>query len=266
MPNGTPFFCTASGTFLKNGWRDWERLPASERKPGSYKVPERQPDLARAQKSKRLTKPPADGVILRTYIRGLKVDRDQQLFAPRQIDWSYGSKLPAEPNRDFMWLRKQEWEALLPTSPQRGMNYAASPVLVDRICHWHIAGGYHCLPPRHRPEDFTAKSMAIAVESVNESEVSLRLTGAAAVKSGKTYRFHGVIGYRRDTLKPTRFDVIALADEGKELQSSPENVSPFRHYGVAFELAGERTDDLLPPFYGREQMGDPNKYFANDSR
>ena len=41
------------------------------------------------------------------------------------------------------------------------------------------------------------------------------------------------------------------------------NVAPFRRYGIAFELAGTRTDDLLPPFHLRENIGSPQRYFSN---
>src|SRR5688572_14954999 len=66
MPNGSPFFCTASGTLLKSGLTDWEKLPESERKPGAVTVPAYIVDPEKAKKSRRLTKPPANTLILRS--------------------------------------------------------------------------------------------------------------------------------------------------------------------------------------------------------
>src|SRR5687767_13534171 len=102
MPNGTPLFCTAAGILLKNGLGDWGMLPPSDRKSGAVSVPAYQVDVERLKKSRRLTKPPANALILRTYVRGLKTDEAGRLYAPEFIDWDYNSKLPAEPNRDFI--------------------------------------------------------------------------------------------------------------------------------------------------------------------
>jgi hypothetical protein len=86
------------------------------------------------------------------------------------------------------------------------------------------------------------------------------------LKSGATYRFHGLLKYDMQRKGFSRFDVIALCDEGHDPKPRPQNVAPFRHYGIAFELAGARTDDLLPPFYLREHVGTPQRYFANTAR
>ena len=99
MPNGTPFFCTAGGILLKRGLSDWDRLPESERKPGAVTVRLPELDPSRIKTNHRLTKPPPDTLILRSYVRGLKLDKDGSLFAPKTIDWEYNIKLPAEPNQ-----------------------------------------------------------------------------------------------------------------------------------------------------------------------
>jgi hypothetical protein len=265
MPNGTPFFCTASGTLLKKGLAQWDTLPESERTPGTVRVPDRKEDPKRVEKDRRLTKPPANGLVLRTYVRGLKRE-GKRLFAPRVIDWEYNQKVPAEPNRDFLWLQEGEWKALVPDKPTKGQTVAVSDAVRDRVCHWHIAGGYHGLPGYYTAERFQGKEMSLVVEEATPQAVTLRLTGAARLNTGASYRFHGVLRYDETTKAFTRFDLIALCDEGAEPKKSPQNVAPFRHYGVAFELLGERTDDLLPPFYLRENVGTPASYFANRVR
>lgn len=264
MPNGTPFFCTASGVLLKKGLADWDKLPESERKPGAVLVPKYAVDPERAAKARRLVKPPDNGLILRTYLRGLKPDENGQLRGPKIIPEMYN--IPAEPNRDFLWLQEAEWKSLIPTSPKQGDTFAVPDAVRDRICHWHIAGGYHCLPGYYTADQFRAKEMALEVAGVTRQEVSLRLHGSAALKSGATYRFHGLLQYDVQKKGFTRLDVLALCDEGHDPKPRPQNVAPFRHYGIAFALAGERTDDLLPPFYLREHVGTPQRYFANTAR
>jgi hypothetical protein len=75
-----------------------------------------------------------------------------------------------------------------------------------------------------------------------------------------------MLQYNPQTRAFSRLDLIALCDEGHEPKATPQNVAPFRHYGIAFELSGPRTDDLLPPFYLREHVGTPERYFANTTR
>lgn len=266
MPNGTPFFCTADGILLKNGLRDWQKLPAAVRQPGASSVPEYKVDPERAKKNHRLTRPPANTLILRTYKRGLKLDGAQRLFAPRIIDWEYNIKLPAEPNRDFLWLREAEVKSLIPAERVQGFTFPVPAVVRDRICHWHIAGGYHCLPGYYTAEQFQSKEMTLTVEEETPQQVTLRLRGAAALKGGATYHFHGVLRFDFERKAFTRFDLIGLCDEGQDPKPQGNNVAPSRYYGIAFELSGERTDDLLPPFYLREHVGTPNLYFANGAR
>jgi hypothetical protein len=263
MPNGTPFFCTASGTLLKGGLADWEKLPESERKPGAVTVPAYTVDVERAKKSRRLTRPPANTLILRTYIRGLKPE-EGRLVGPKTIPQMYD--IPAEPNRDFVWLQEAEWKALMPTDAVRGHSFPVPDAVRDRICFWHIAGGYHALPGYYTHDRFKDRQMSLAVVDVMPQAVSLRLTGSAALKSGAKYNFHGVLNYNPRTKAFSRLDLIALCDEGHEPKPTPQNVAPFRHYGIAFELSGDRIDDLLPPFYLREHVGTPERYFTNTTR
>lgn len=266
MPNGTPFFCTAGGILLKRGLGDWDRLPESERKPGAVTVrlPERDP--SRIKTNHRLTKPPPEALILRSYVRGLKLDKDGSLFAPKTIDWEYNIKLLAEPNRDFVWLRREERMALLPDRPVEGMRVEAPSAVRDRLCHWHIAGGYHGLAGFYTAEHFHSKSLVLTVNNVTAQLLTMRLEGAAVMKSGARYDFRGMLHYNRGTKKFDRFDIVAICDEGIDPKPTPQNVAPHRYYGIAFELAAEGANDLLPPFYLREHVGSPEVYFANQTR
>jgi hypothetical protein len=92
MPNGTPFFCTASGVLLKKGLTDWDKLPETDRKPGALKVPKYTVDSERLAKARRLAKPPVNGLILRTYVRGLKPDEKGRLCGPRIIPEMYNKR------------------------------------------------------------------------------------------------------------------------------------------------------------------------------
>jgi hypothetical protein len=264
MPNGSPFFCTANGTLLKKGLAEWDSLPESERKPGAVTVPKHSVDPVRAEKSRRLVRPPANGLILRSYVRGLKPDENGLLRGPAIIPEMYN--IPAEPNRDFVWLQESEWKSLITVSAKKGDTFPVPDAVRDRICHWHISGGYHGLPGYYTADSFRSKQMTLVVEAVTEQELTLRLLGSAAMKTDATYRFHGLLKYDKQRKAFTRFDLIALCDEGHDLNPIPQNVAPFRHYGIAFELSGAKSEDLLPPFFAREHVGSPQRYFANKVR
>jgi hypothetical protein len=104
--------------------------------------------------------------------------------------------------------------------------------------------------------------MTLMVEEATEQQLSLRLSGSAALKSGVAYQFHGVLTYDRRAKAFSRWSAIAICDEGPGPRT-PD--APYRYYGIAFELAGERTEDVLPPFHLREGAGSPERYFTNAS-
>ena len=260
MPNGTPFFCTASGILLKNGLADWDKLPESERKPGAVIVPEYRVDTARVKASHRLMKPPPNTLVLQVYRRGLKKDEQGRLYGPKVLPEVYN--LPVEPNRDFLWLLEAEWRSLVPDQLVQGRTFHVPDVVRDRICHWHIARGYDSLPEYYTAEDFRTKRMTLTLEEATAEQIRLRLRGYALLKSGACYRFHGELIYHLPAKAFKRFDVIALCDEGQEPAPRPHQNVSFRCYGIALELPDGRSL-LLPPFYLRENGGTPEKYFAN---
>src|SRR5438128_1627063 len=96
---------------------------------------------------------------------------------------------------DFMWLQEAEWKSVLLPNPAKGQTFPVPDSVRDRICHWHIAGGYHCLPGYYTADRFDSKEMTLSVEDATGQEVVLRLRGSAALKSGATYRFHGLLKY-----------------------------------------------------------------------
>jgi hypothetical protein len=65
---------------------------------------------------------------------------------------------------------------------------------------------------------------------------------------------------------PPSQEITATQFERLHEEIRPQPEAPYRFYGIAFELAGPHTDDLLPPFHLRENAGSPQGYFANGAR
>jgi hypothetical protein len=291
--NGSVRFVTASGKQLARGelvvwdgkskqtnWflvsveraiKAWAALPDSERKPGSVKVPEYPPvDPKRAV----AVKPPDGSLVLRVYNRQLARDTKGELrytvaddYVP-ELKKLYGQKSYegrfSEVGQDWMWITRQEWQAMMPEKPVKGQEVKVPTTLVERVFRFHLE------PSR----GFTAVNqfiyctaddgqMRLTVEEAGANEVRLRLDGFAKLELDRGAGYEGVrrkIGYQPSLLgylayDPakkvfTRFDLVALGNargqaNGENLMGARTGEFPM---GVAFELVNPLTPrDYVQP-------------------
>jgi hypothetical protein len=231
---------------LDEGLRKWKQLPRDERR--------RLADLG-TYDAKRDPAPPAGGLILKAYARGLTRDgagRWQVYRNPR-------AHLSKEAGRDHLWLTAAEWKSLLPARPKKGDRRAVSEALTDRICRRYLIdlvriGGEG--RPR-RPEHVLSQRLWLTVEDVSHTRVRLRLDGTArfvthgrengaAGKEGKRDTFHllGFLTYDVGKKAFHRFDLVALSETG-HYDEIGKKVLPL---GVAFELTrGDTPADRVRP-------------------
>ncbi len=230
---------------LDEGLLKWKQLPRIER--------ETLEDLGKYDKSLDPA-PPAGGLILKIYARGLVRDAGGRL----QI---YRTEVlrSREAGRDHLWLTQAEWRALLPTRCEQGEQATVPGAVVDRICRYCLidlvrVGGNG--GPR-RPEAVLARDLRVTIEQVAPGSLRLRLDGSArlatydAVGDGTakqakvdTYQFLGFATYDRDKKVLTRFDLAAISQTG-HFDEIQRKVVPL---GVAFELTrGTAPADRLPP-------------------
>jgi len=237
---------------LRQGLKEWKRLPAERRNPGAVTV---EPlDKTDANFSR---KPPEGGLIVRVYTRILERDGAAQ--------WKRGSCTVAGADkaaRDHLWLTANEWKALIPSKLTEGEQTPLPPAVVDRILRFHLTDNTRGEPPMWRREDVRAHNLKMTVDRVTPEEVSFRLTGSAllatgsdAAKAARGFDVHlvGKLQYDRVKRVITRFDVVAVGDhwgEGPYTRQARPGRQPL---GVAFELVNKPNDaDLVPPQAARE--------------
>lgn len=277
------------GSDLDKALEAFAKLPESERAPGAVKVG----DLGPADTAHAAPALPAGALAVKLYGRLLARDpngalrlteaADFPLMAGYDADRQLHKKYLFEAQPDYLWLTEAEWTALVPAHPKVGDRLSVPPVVVRRICT------YHLIPQRLYGEgggwsakDVRAAEMALTVEEATSAGVRLRLSGSA--KLGSTFdagrattpngplaigyepRFDGVLFY--DTTKGafTRFDFVAIGDAwGRMGDANGKSVDVERPgrwpLGFAFERAGDAPADRLTPA-GRAERIRSGRYLA----
>jgi len=258
------------GLALKEGLEAWKKLPESERR------------LARGVPLPKLSNyteppnPPAGGLVLNVYTRGLQRDAGGALSAPNKVLVAGGSySFPAEPQLDHLWVKEAEWKAVIPTSPKEGASTPVPDGLVRRIATFHLLD--KCLGTPHHLWMVSRGTLTATVEKVTPTAVRLRLDGSAVLADYGPYpvRLLGYLTYNSAKKSITRFDLVALGRDGGDLRTGKEDrergllkydvrpgCSPLM--GVAFELAGRSPQDRVPPYGIMFQSGKAynREYFA----
>lgn len=250
------------------------KLPEHEREPGAVKVPDLQPSEAT------ITAPPDGGLVLRVHGRFLGRDEKENLRPIRGDDFPQlrgkeaalrGHQFLFEPNTEYMWLTKEEWQSLVPARPARGDRLAVASAISERMARFHLS-------PRRAltsedgivaKKDIKAAELTLVVEDVSAQRVRLSVVGfvhhgseyddAKATSPNGPLGFgyetpiHGVLEYDREKGAFVRFDLVAPGEawgrwgdaNGKSQTIERPGRSPV---GFAFELAkGDSPTDRLPP-------------------
>ncbi|MCH8830029.1 MAG: hypothetical protein IID45_10680 [Planctomycetes bacterium] len=115
----------------------FEKLPQAERKPGAVKVPDLMPS------EKVIPSPPQGGLVLRVHARFLSRGNDGRLRSAKTTDFPLMRDKPRvmrgwqrflQPNTEYMWLTREEWQSLVPPNPVKGLKLAVrSAIAVQRI-------------------------------------------------------------------------------------------------------------------------------------
>jgi hypothetical protein len=236
---------------LKQGLREWKKLPEERRKPGAVKVE----DLAKTDPIYSRT-PPADGLIVNVYTRIL--DRDKGEFCKGTCKTLGGDR----PARDHLWLNADEWKKLVPSEPKKGNSFPLPPAIAERMLRFHLTDNTRGEPPMWRKEDIRSEALKLTVERATPALVKLRLDGsvllatnadAAKAERGFDVQLSGRVDYDPAKKAIVRFDVVAVGDHwgsGPYTGGARPGRQPL---GVAFELSnGKSAADLVPPQAARE--------------
>lgn len=236
---------------------EFQKLPEAERKPGAVVVPNLEPA------DRVIPAPPEGGLILKVYGRFLSRDDQGGLRHAKRQDFPRSvSAANLQPNTEYMWLTREEWQALVPAYPVQGEMLTVAPAICERIARFHLS------PPRAltgedgivSPKAVKKAMLTLVVDDVSPERIRLSLAGAvqwgsefdaakAPLAMGFVTPMHGILEYDRTKKAFVRFDIVAPGEVwgswGEAKGAERDGQSPI---GFAFELAtGDSPRDRIPP-------------------
>lgn len=265
---------TAGGKYLGNdtvkAWQAFQNLPPADRAPGAIQIGE----PGALDRECDWPQPPAESLIVKIYARPLGRDVHGELRHARPEDFDLADPqaeellimLQASP--DFMWVKRDEWEQLVPTHPRPGEHHPVPAALARRLFCYHLVPARFFNSTGHwRKNQIRAGELRVRVDEVTGDELRLRLEGyaqlGAAFDPTKPIEQHelgyeatllGFLTYDRKHVVFTRFDLTALGEVYGRMPSGSDN---HLHGSVrrgraplcfAFELVpGNKPADCVPP-------------------
>ena len=243
---------------LRDALRDFARLPAAKRAPGSVKVPDRgpiDPTYGRA--------PPEGGLILKVYTRIL--DFKDGGYCKGTCEARGGDKAA----RDHVWLTAAEVGQLAPAKLTVGARYPVPEKVAERLARFHLIDITRGEPPAWQKAEIRAKRFMLRVVSVTAEAVELRLDGEALMSTdadvskaarGFDVRLLGELRYLPGKKTFDRFDVVAVGSHWGDFPDT-EKARPGKSLvGISFELAADRPNDRIPP----QGVRNPDQYYGRD--
>jgi hypothetical protein len=245
-------------------------LPETERRPA---LPPAETAIA---PKRSLPQPPEGGLILRGYCTYLQqddagpIERKRRLYYQENPDaWA------AETQSDTLWLTKEEWSSLLPSTTKKGTILQVARPICERfygsIGIDYMEGSVNALP-------LTKGSMIIEIGEVTKTDLTLELKGSGQMgipfedhrrnspdSRGCTLQVTGKLTIDRQSGTFTRFDILGTGTAwGNKMNYTKRAIHiedyPWR-YGIACELVTTRKPvDLLPP-YNLVHYGNGIPYF-----
>jgi hypothetical protein len=265
---------TAGGKNLGNdpvkAWRAFQLLPEAERAAGAVSVG----DSGAVDADCEWPEPPPGGLILKIHSRPLSQNSDGTLRHARGDEFvaenpqAEDAQIKLHASRDFMWLKPDEWQQLVPADPRAGQEWPVPAWLARRLfCYHLVPARIYNMSGTWADSQVRAGELRLRVEEASATQIRLRLDGFAHL--GATYdpatpleqhelgyeaQLLGFLTYDRRQQAFTRFDVTALGDVYGRMPAGSENPlhGAVRHgrapLGFAFELCpGDKPADRIPP-------------------
>lgn len=265
---------TAGGKQLGNdpvkAWQAFQQLPEAERAPGAVAVG----DIGTVDANCDWPQPPAGGLILKIHSRPLGLERDGSLRHARAGEFvadnpqAEDMQIQLQASPDFMWLKRDEWQKLVPANPRPGEELPVPAALVRRLfCYHLVPARIYNMGGQWAANQVRAGELRLRVEEVTPALLRLRLEGFAHLGTvydpatpleqqelGYEAQLLGFLTYDRKQEAFTRFDLTALGDVYGRMPSGTGNAlhgsvrlgrAPL---GFAFELVpGAKPADRIPP-------------------
>jgi hypothetical protein len=232
------------GKGLEGALEEFKKLPEADRKPviedrGTFKDGD----------TVYTASPPEGGLIIRAYHRPLKREasgRFVPLKDPQKLDFSEFGGPPkgskdlgwgnfSEPQRDDLWLTKEEWRSLIPANPKKGDKIQVPAPIRLRIFALYLFNDFSQFGGVWLPDNIQSGDLSVTVADVSPATIHLTIGGSAVIRrdqekvqAGNHYRRQaklpekivwsydarllGAITYDVQKKAITRFDLVALGD------------------------------------------------------
>jgi hypothetical protein len=237
---------------LKQGLKEWNKLPAADRKPGAVRVeplPKQDPRYSR--------RPPQGGLVLDVFTRILDNDQSGPLCRGN-CDVPGGSQAA----RDHLWLTEGEWHSLIPTQTTVGLQFPLSRPLAERIARFHLVDNTRGEPPLWKREEIRSCEMKLSIEESTATYLHMRLEGSVLLatdadklkaRRGFEGQLLGTVHYDAVHKTIDRLEVIVLGDhwgEGPFTRGARPGQKPL---GIVFELTSkDEAANQVPPQAARD--------------
>lgn len=251
----------------------FQQLPEDERRPGAVQVR----DLSAEEQV--IPAPPEGGLVLRVHARFLTRDGGKLRHA-ETTDFPLMREKPEvmrlwqlflQPNTEYMWLTREEWQALVPAEPTVGQQVAVPPIVAQRLARFHLTPQRATTSEGGIVDKRNVKraEMELAVREVTKDSVDMVLRGFVhwgsdydeskattpdgPLPQGYEAPLYGRLVYDPAAKKFVRFDLVAPGDvwgrwgdaNGKSMYVERPGRNPF---GFALELADFKSPtDRIPP-------------------
>jgi len=265
---------SASGKWLGNApstkvLEEFQKLPEAERKPGAVVVRALEPA------ERVIPSAPEGGLILKVHGRFMSRDDKVQLRHIKASDFPLikggDIRFLLEPNTEYMWLTREEWQAFVPTNPVKGEKMPVASAISERMARFHLS-------PRRAltsedgivsKKEIKKAVLTLVVDDVSPDRIRLSMEGlvhtgsdyvadkATSPNGPLAYGFatpiHGILEYDRTKKAFDRFDIVAPGDVWGRWGDANGNSQGIERsgrtpIGFAFELAkGVSPTDRLPP-------------------
>jgi hypothetical protein len=230
----------------------WNRLPAGDRRPNAFQVPESGKPDSRYERT-----PPSGGLILNSYTRILERTR-QGGYVSGSCSFTGGDQSA----RDHVWLKESDWQSLLPKEFRTGEQYPVSRPVADRLARYHLVDNTRGEPTFWETSQVRRLNLTWTVDRATEDDVRLRLEGDVLLSTsedlrkadrGFDVRVFGYLHYDRQQKRIDRLDVVAVGDHWGQGHYTPGARSGRKPLGIALELGrADRPEDRVPPEAARD--------------
>ena len=240
---------------LKQGLREWNKLPAAERRPGAVRLeslPKEDPHYTRHL--------PPGSLVVDVFTRIL--DSDPKSGLCRGACMVAGGDKAA---RDHLWLTEADWKGLIPAHARKGDHFPMPPALAQRISRYHLVDNTRGEPSMWQPKEVRSCTMTLTVEEATAVSLRLRLDGAVVLatgaeldraKRGFQARLLGYIHYNGLQKAIEHFDLVAVGDHwgaGHFTGNARPGRTPL---GIAFTLASRDSLAQQIPPQGARDLGE----------